>query len=410
MPSWLPFATHKPWLNTALFYFATFLLNFGIFVFPPLLVDIQRSLNLSLPEISLVPVALGIGRLLGNTPAGIWVDRAGHYSVYTISIFLTLLGTAAAGSASSIWMLLVACLLFGLGHAFRVVGGLSILMEKYRYSRWGSVINLYEFTGISCTMLSVMIAGKLALHFGWRNAFFWAFGMAVLSMAVVQFGICWKAKWQDSPDGEPVSPATVDVSADRGEINHRPMWHSVEAAILGGSFLLSYGYSGVFQTLLPLRAGLALGLAADRIALLMTVGYITNILLLVPAGWLSDRIGKARTLLGGLFLLLLGAVLFGAGDTIFLMALCSILLGASFCTWMMPAAMLGARASRQRRGKVLGLYRCVIDVGNIFGPLTLGVIAGYQGYRAAGAVFAGIAACVFLLFLTRISLVSKNSS
>jgi MFS family permease len=409
MPSCKPSAVHKPWLNTGFFLFATFLLNFGIFVFSPLLVDIQRSLHLSFLEISCVPVALGIGRLLGNAPAGIWVDRAGHYSVFTFSICLTLLGVATAGSASSGGMLLAGCVLLGLGHAFKVVAGLSILMEKYRYSRWGSVINLYEFIAISSTMISVVVAGKLALLYGWRSAFVFAFGMAVASLAVVQFVIRWQAGWQGYPENEPLSPAPVEEVAQDAASGARSACHSVEAAILGGSFLLSYGYNGVFQTLLPLRSGLELGLDAGQIALVMTGGYMANILLLIPAGWLGDRIGKAHTFLGGLLLLLLGAVSFGAADTLFLMSLCSILLGSSFCTWMMPAAMLGARADRRRRGKVLGLYRCVIDVGNICGPLTLGVIAGYQGYRTAGTVFAGLAAGILLWFLKRIPLTSKNS-
>ncbi len=90
------------------------------------------------------------------------------------------------------------------------------------------------------------------------------------------------------------------------------------------------------------------------------------------------------------------------------MHLSSILLGASLSTWMMPAAIVAARRGRRTRGKALGLYRFVVDIGYILGPVMLGFIVEHQGYRVAGMVFAGLVASILLLILSWTTLTSKN--
>jgi MFS family permease len=167
-----PLAIRKNGLHLGLFLSVIFALNLGIGIIPPILVDIQRSLDLSLLQVSLITAALGIGRLLGDLPAGNLMDRIGPFPCFSIGIVLILLGTAASGVASSGALLLGGRVLVGLGQALDIVAALSILMDQYGPSRWGRVTNLLEFTGVGAQMLSALAAGKLTVLIGWRSAFF----------------------------------------------------------------------------------------------------------------------------------------------------------------------------------------------------------------------------------------------
>jgi MFS family permease len=201
----------------------------------------------------------------------------------------------------------------------------------------------------------------------------------------------------------------MEAAGPDGRACSRAGWFTLEAVVLGAAFLLAFGYGGVFQTLLPLRSGLLLGFDAGDIALLVTAGYVADLLLLIPVGWLSDRKGKHRILAGGLGSLLLGTLLFGSGRGPFSMHLSSILLGASLSTWMMPAAIVVTRRGRRARSKALGLYRFVVDIGYILGPVMLGFIVEHQGYRVAGMVFAGLVASILLLILLWNAPTSENA-
>lgn len=231
--------------------------------------------------------------------------------------------------------------------------------------------------------------------------------MVLISLGLALVGFRWQGDWQVLEGGDPPLPA-MEAAGPDGRACSRAGWFTPEAVVLGAAFLLAFGYGGLFQTLLPLRSGLLLGFDAGDIALLMTAGYGADLLLLIPVGWLSDRKGKHRILAGGLASLLLGTLLFGSGRGPFSMHLSSILLGASLSTWMMPAAIVAARRGRRTRGKALGLYRFVVDIGYILGPVMLGFIVEHQGYRVAGMVFAGLVGSILLLILSWTTLTSKN--
>ncbi len=407
MSSGVSVANPKDGIYLGVFLSVIFVLNLGIGIVPPLLVDIQRSLDLSLLQVSLITTAFGIGRLLGDLPAGILMDRVGPFSGFTIGLVLILLGTTASGFATSGVLLLGGRVLAGLGHALDIVASLSILMDKYGPSRWGRVTNVLEFTGIGAQMLSALAAGKLTVLIGWRSAFFFASVMVLISLGLALFGLRWQDDWHVLERGDPPLPAMKKAGPD-GRACSRAGRFTPESVVLGAAFLLAFGYGGMFQTLLPLRSGLLPGFDAGDIATLMTAGYVADLLLLIPIGRLSDQKGKTRILAGGLASLLLGALFFGNGRGPLSLHLSSILLGASLSTWMMPPALVAARRGRQRRGKALGLYRFVVDSGYILGPVVLGFIVEHQGYRVAGMMFAGLVASVLLLILSWTTLTAEN--
>lgn len=140
----------------------------------------------------------------------------------------------------------------------------------------------------------------------------------------------------------------------------------------------------------------------------MTGGYVTDLLLLIPVGFFSDRAGRDRLLAGGLLALLFGALWFAIGTGTFTMGLVAVWCGAALSTSMMPPAVLAARADRRTRGKILGLYRFVTDTAYILGPAMLGFVAEHQGYRAAGMALASVVAAVLVSVIVRISRIPRR--
>lgn len=145
----------------------------------------------------------------------------------------------------------------------------------------------------------------------------------------------------------------------------------------------------------------ALQLSRAQVGLLLPAVYLGGVLMSLPAGWLTDRLG-VRAALGagqaviGVFVLIAAL----AGDLSALLA-CLVLAGFGFSVlnpstgkavveWFPP----------RRRGLAMGIKQTGLTLGGLAGALALPPIALAAGWRAAlaaGAVLAIVSATVTLV-------------
>lgn len=143
-------------------------------------------------------------------------------------------------------------------------------------------------------------------------------------------------------------------------------------------------------------------MAIDGIGLLLgglgggAVAGLGELLLLLPAGWVSDRIGRLSALLPGLGILALAGVAVPLGGSPALFPALNFLMGVGFSIWMLPATLLSDRAGSPTPPLAVSLLRLGMGTGMMGGPILATALASRAGYLAATASFGlalGVAGC-----------------
>jgi len=136
---------------------------------------------------------------------------------------------------------------------------------------------------------------------------------------------------------------------------------------------------------------------ADFVLLLVPPAALAGALLL-PAGWLADRLGRALPAIAGLTLFALGlgliAVAQGRGAALF--AACCAAVGYVLALPALSALLLDL-STVQNRGLLTGLTTSIQAMGAIAGPAIGGALISGYGARAPFRVAAAIVALALLL-------------
>jgi len=159
------------------------------------------------------------------------------------------------------------------------------------------------------------------------------------------------------------------------------------------SILAGFGFwaqSG-WTTFLPLYAATLLHLSASQIGLLSTITGVVVLLLTVPGGRLTDRLGRKPVLVAGLSITSLPSIAVASGfaQDFVAMALLSVVMATGNAMGN-PArqALIADVAPSGRQGLAMGIYGVAEDVGFLIGPLVGGLLWDRAGPPIAFASFA----------------------
>jgi MFS family permease len=130
---------------------------------------------------------------------------------------------------------------------------------------------------------------------------------------------------------------------------------------------------GVFNTMFPLYAKSELGLTPSLISLLFAFGGITNVLIRIPAGRLSDRIGRRKPFLlahgSGIFVFLL----FAFTKNLYSLALLMAVYGLGWGMRLAPStALLSESVTSEDRSLAFAIFDTMWDVGFTIGAVIVG--------------------------------------
>jgi len=138
------------------------------------------------------------------------------------------------------------------------------------------------------------------------------------------------------------------------------------------------------------------------VGFLVTSFGLARVAVDLPAGSLSERLGRKVTIVPSVLLVSLTILLFTLSrdytaflGTAVLLGLATGIAGAS------PAAYVADLAPAGYRGGTIGLYRTFGDVGFVIGPILLGWVADLSSYATAlrlNAALLFVSGLLFLLF------------
>ena len=221
-------------------------------------------------------------------------DKKGPYIVSMIGSVLFGLGFILASRAGSLeGMYLAFGGVVGLGGGFAYVTPIGVV-SKWFPDRRGLVVGIsLSAFGAGSALLGPILPGLIADH-GWRPVMFWL-GCFYFVMMVVgaQFLKNPPLGWQ--PAGW--KPPTTGHLAHGGDFQPGEMvatahfWRLLVGYALGASAGLM-----VISQLLPYAQTITAGVGAAVVGTAIIVGAVGNALGRVLSGWLSDSIGRIKTL------------------------------------------------------------------------------------------------------------------
>jgi MFS family permease len=163
------------------------------------------------------------------------------------------------------------------------------------------------------------------------------------------------------------------------------------------TFVLSFIWAGFVSIALPLFGGEVVGVSTSTLGLVFTAGLLVDLVLLLPMGWLSDRL-ECRVVLTPALLLMAGALAWlPQARSLGALFLVSICLHTGFAAWGMPAAALALCTPKARLARIMGIYRLLIDGAVVIAPWLIGTLIGLYGYDLPAWLTAAVVALVALL-------------
>jgi MFS family permease len=140
-------------------------------------------------------------------------------------------------------------------------------------------------------------------------------------------------------------------------------------------------------------------ISLTQVGFLKTLMDILNLVLAIPAGYIATRVGGLKTLVIGVFLYGLGYLGTGFAPSYFFLFPVFLLSGIAFGVFNPIGTALAAKFSaKESRGKNLGNFNAVGDLGRVGITALVTVIVAAIGWRGTTSLFAFIAFCTGIIF------------
>jgi len=150
-------------------------------------------------------------------------------------------------------------------------------------------------------------------------------------------------------------------------------------------FLARFSYALARNPVLPLFA-LFLGAGPEAVGLAVGISTVTGIFFKMPAGALSDVIGRKRTMLAGLFVFGLMPFAYLFIENYQALVVVRFIHGLATAIYGPVAMAVVAEMAGERRGEMLSWFSSVMIVGTLLGA----PLGGWMLHHAAGAPAPGI--------------------
>ncbi len=334
-------------------------------------------------------VAFGIAKAIANLAAGGLADTVGRRRLLIAGWILALPVPLLLATAPSWAVVVVANLLLGASQGLAWSMTVVMKIDLAGPRRRGLALGLNESAGYLGVGGAALVTGLLAGAFAPRTVVW------VGALAIATAGALATVALVRDTEGH--------VSAEQrpGQRGAR----SLPAALVHGSFrepvLRACAQAGFMNNLNDALAwGLApLYLAASG-ATLAEIGVVAGVYPVVwglgqiPAGWLSDHVGRKPLIVAGMAIQAGALVLLVAGDGAFAAAVAAAALlgvGTALAYPTLIAAVSDVASPRERAAAV-GVYRFWRDTGFVAGALVAGSVADAFGSGAAITLVAALTA------------------
>ena len=168
--------------------------------------------------------------------------------------------------------------------------------------------------------------------------------------------------------------------------------HRAYRAALFSNFATGWAAFGLRIALVPLFVVEALGRGAGVAGLALATFAIGNVSVVIPSGYLSDRVGRRKLLILGLTVSAVSTILVGFTSSLPIFLAAAYVTGAATGIFISPqqAAVADIIGSNARGGTAVATFQMMADLGSIVGSLVVGQVAEHTSFGWAFVVSGGV--------------------
>ena len=360
--------------------------------------------HLLIPVMALYAAELGagvgiIGLIIGlysitNTPANILFGRLIDRVGYKFPLIAGLIGDALSMFLYSVCRLPIHLALVRVFHG--TSGGLvgpatmSITADYSDKARKGRTMSFYGISLAAATLVGYGLSGVLVSRLGYQTLFL--FGVVVLAIgAALSFSL---------PDNKQKGSITAKTSPGEGASKVRDLLTRRGLTTAYCSIFAQYFTFGGVVTLLPLYMK-GLGMEAFHIGMLLAIFAAMFLIIQLPSGTLSDRVGRLKPTAIGLSLGIVSLVLLPSLRIFPLLAAVMALYGIAY-GMLFPSisALVADHTIPEERGMATGMFHALITAGVAVGAPVMGWAGGMVGIELGLALTSGIMVVALVIALT----------
>jgi MFS family permease len=354
-----------------------------------------RDLGASVATAAITVAIIGLGKIIGDVPAGWLVDRWNERRAMFVGTAVFVLGCAICLIGGAVWVIAVGAALAGLSTSVFGIARQAYVTDVVPYEMRGRAMSTLGGTQRIGLFAGPFLAAPTMSWLGTPGGYWTSMVMALFAALVLLFF--------GRPEPAGGSGARPEHSGPRAFVpllrQHAPVLRT-----LGVGALLIGAARASRQAALPLW-GDHIGLDPATTTLIVGISGAAEVVAFYPAGMIMDRFRRQWVVVPSMALL---------GASLVLLPLSGGLTGFVAVAGLMGLAnglgsginmTVGSDVSPAvGRATFLGLWRLFVDVGNGLGPVLVGVVAGFStlglGVASAG-VTAGVAAGMMGWFLPR---------
>ncbi|MGX5841966.1 MFS transporter [Mesorhizobium sp. ArgA1] len=397
---------------------ATLLSSLGTSIAGVGLPSLMQAFGASFQSVQWVVLAYLLAITALIVSAGRLADMFGRRPLLLGGIALFTLASVLCGLAPTLWLLIAARAVQGLGAALMMALTLAFVAETVTKERTGSAMGLLGAVSAIGTTLGPSLGGLLIAGFGWRAIFLVNVPLGVAAFALAWLALPARGKAAEADRGRfdavgtallALTPTAYALAMTLGRGNFGTLNIGLLIAAGIGIFLFGVAQTRAKNPLIRLAglydirltASLAmnlvvatvmmatlvvapfylsrgLGLNAAMVGVVLSTGPLVSALSALIAGRLTDRFGAHRMMVAGLFSLAIGTSLLSLamtklGIASYVMPIIVTCFGyALFQTSNNAAVMNGVAAGE--RGVISGLLNLSRNLGLITGASLMGAI------------------------------------
>ena len=353
--------------GTALLCLVVFASTVCVGAFGPLLPEIARAQGLPDWQLGVLAGSFGFARMAADLPAGAFATRRLATSL-TLAPIALLAGMLLLATAGPFPVLVLGRLLTGLAHTLVMVGSLTAVLQDRQGPRASMRLNTLEFAGMLGVLGGLALVGLLPERWPWNLTLLAAAGPVVVSLAGTL------VLTRVVPGRLASAPSTASAAAARPMPSARAATvPPIVRLMFALGVVMALAWSAVSQFVIPLRGTREFGLDRAGISGLLSLAQLVDLIVLLPVGWLADRIGRLPVLTAVAVTLGFGLLAVGLGALPLLVIGCA-LFGLGMAGWMLPLGVIREHTDVTRLGWRTGVYRVGVDGAIFLGPLICGVL------------------------------------
>lgn len=379
---------------------------------------LAQAFNASFQEVQWVILAYLLAITTLIVSAGRLGDITGRRRLLLAGVFLFTVASVLCGIAPTLWLLIAARAVQGIGAAIMMAHTMAIVGELVPKAKTGSAIGLLGTMSAIGTALGPSLGGILIAGLGWRSIFFINVPLGILTLILARRFLPVDRRGskadQTSFDNVGTLLLTMTLAAyalamtiGRGSFDQLNMVLLLSAVcgvglfvlaeartaspliqlalfrnpVLSASLVMSTLVSTVMMATLvvgPFYLSRALGLGAALVGIVMSVGPFVAALTAVPAGRMADRFGAQRMAIVGLIGLAVGSIILSMlpaklGISGYIAPMVVITTGyALFQTANITAVMTNILPDQ--RGSLSGMLNLSRNLGLITGTSVMGAV------------------------------------